>query len=85
MSSSEVEAPTSDSSVTEEVKEASAESATKPAKDDNSSEASPKKVSYRFGKVDSFGELTRLNRSIFKMLQASFFYIHSAKIKHLHN
>jgi len=44
MSSSEVGAPTSDSSVTEEVKEASAESATKPAKDDNSSEASPKKV-----------------------------------------
>ena len=46
MSSSEVGAPTSDSSVTEEVKEASAESATKPAKDDNSSEASPKKVDF---------------------------------------
>ena len=44
MNSSEVGAPTSDSSVTEEVKEASAESVTKAAKDDNSSEASPKKV-----------------------------------------
>jgi len=45
MSSSEVGAPTSDSSVTEEVKEASTESTTKPdQKDDNSSEASPKKV-----------------------------------------
>ena len=62
MSSSEVGAPTSDSSVTEEVKEASTESTTKPdQKDDNSSEASPKKVWYSFGKVDSFGELTRLN------------------------